>query len=64
MRKLIKFTCGNIMATFTSIALLVYFGSQLKGGNPGAIILIAIVFFTWMVYTAVSVITLLGIRRD
>jgi len=64
MRKLIKFTCGNIMALITSISLMIYLISRLKGGSPGAIILIAIVFLTWMLYIVISMVKLLGVRRD
>jgi len=61
MRKLIKFTCGNIMALITSIALLTYFNFQLKD-SPGAIILIVVVVLAWMLYIVLSIARLLDVR--
>lgn len=62
MRKLIRFTCGNILVLIISITLLVYFGAKLRDGFPGAIILVAIVFSAWILYMVISMVRLLGIK--
>lgn len=58
IRRLIKFTFGNVMALITSIVLLIFFGSKISE-SPGAIILFFIVILTWLSYVSYSVVRLL-----
>ena len=63
MRKLIRFIWQIITVSITSLCLLGFIGSKIQE-SPGAVILLAAVFIAWMVCLVISMVRLLGVRRD